>query len=73
MDLRGLGKFLFNAGALLLIVGTVLMVLGRIPGLGRMPGDIVIKKDHFTFYFPVVTCLVVSLLLTLFLRFFGPR
>ena len=53
------------------MIGAVLFVLQKfnIP-IGRLPGDIVIKKENFSFYFPVVSCLVVSVLLTLFFNFF---
>lgn len=61
---------------LLIIVGIGLLVAGLLwplltkLGLGRLPGDIAIKKDHFTFYFPIATSIVVSLLLTLILWLF---
>jgi hypothetical protein len=54
---------------LLIIVGVVLVAIGVLMKLGlpigRLPGDIVVKRDNATFYFPIVTCLVVSLILTL--------
>jgi hypothetical protein len=64
-------------GRPLIVVGAVLLVLGlwftfgpRIPGLGRLPGDIVWRRGHTTIYFPVVTCIVISLLLTLVFSLF---
>jgi hypothetical protein len=64
----------------LMIFGVVLFLLGawmawgpRIPFLGRLPGDIFIRKESFTFYFPIVTCLVLSVILTLLARWFGPK
>jgi len=66
-----LGRFLVVAGVLLVVVGVVLIVYGRIPGLGRLPGDIVYRRGNATFYFPLVTCLIVSALLTLLFRLFG--
>lgn len=64
-----LGKFLVIAGALLVAVGLLVMAATKLsfPGLGRLPGDIIYKSKHGAFYFPVVTCLVVSALLTLVL------
>lgn len=64
-------KIFFILGGVLLMIGAVLFVLQKfnIP-IGRLPGDIVIKKENFSFYFPVVSCLVVSVLLTLFFNFF---
>jgi hypothetical protein len=69
--LRELGKLLLVLGVVLVAVGAVL-VLGARPGglpfrLGRLPGDIAYQGRHTTFYFPIVTCLVLSLALTLIL------
>jgi hypothetical protein len=68
---RELGKLLLVLGVVLVAVGAVL-VLGARPGglpfrLGRLPGDIAYQGRHTTFYFPIVTCLVLSLALTLIL------
>ena len=65
--LTDLGKALILFGIVLFAVGTVLVVAGRIPWLGRLPGDIVIRREHFTFIFPVASCLLVSGLLSLIL------
>ena len=64
-----LGRVLIVAGAVLLLVGLVLVFGSRATGLGRLPGDIVYRKGSFTFYFPVVTSILLSLLLTLILSF----
>jgi hypothetical protein len=58
-----LGKSLVFAGLLLAVVGALLWVMGRHGG-GLLPGDIVVERKSVRFYFPVVTCLVVSVLLT---------
>ena len=65
------GRFLVLTGLLLIVVGVLVMASSRFSflGLGRLPGDIVYKGKHGTIYFPVVTCLVVSGLLTLVLWF----
>ena len=62
-----LGKLFVIIGIMLVGLGVVLMLSPRInfPGLGRLPGDIDYKGKNVTFYFPVVTCLVLSVLLTL--------
>jgi hypothetical protein len=65
-----MGKLLIVAGLVLAAVGVLLLLDGKIPFLGRLPGDICIRKDNFTVYFPVVTCLVISLLLSLLLAIF---
>jgi hypothetical protein len=64
------GKTLIVAGVVLVLVGLVISFAGSIPWLGRLPGDIHIKKDGFQFYFPIVTCIVISLLLTAILTLF---
>jgi Protein of unknown function (DUF2905) len=65
-----LGRPFLIAGAVLLGVGLLLTFAERIPGLGRLPGDIVWRRGSFTFYFPLATCVIVSLVLTLLLRLF---
>jgi hypothetical protein len=62
-----MGRLLIAAGALLAVVGLVLILAGKVPFLGRLPGDIVYRKGGTTFYFPLVTCLLLSLVLSLVL------
>jgi hypothetical protein len=59
-------RFLIPLGVAILVIGLLWPVLSKI-GLGRLPGDIVIRRDNFTFYFPIVTCLLVSVVLSLIL------
>ena len=66
-DFSGLAKFLIAAGLILAGIGLVLLFAGKIPWLGRLPGDILYRGKNVTFYFPVVTCLVVSVILSLIL------
>ncbi len=63
-------KFLIVAGAALLIAGLLWPILSKI-GLGRLPGDIIIRREGFSFYFPVTTMILVSIVLTLIFRFWG--
>jgi formate hydrogenlyase subunit 3/multisubunit Na+/H+ antiporter MnhD subunit len=56
-------KWLIVIGVLLLLLGLIWPYLGQL-GLGRLPGDIVIERDNFRFYFPIVTCLLASLVLS---------
>ena len=56
-------------GLIILVIGLLWPFLKELP-IGRIPGDIVIKRDKFTFYFPIITCLVVSLIITIIFRFF---
>ncbi|HEU0091909.1 MAG TPA: DUF2905 domain-containing protein [Vicinamibacteria bacterium] len=65
-----IGRTLLVLGGVLVVVGLLLMFGGRIPGLGRLPGDIVYRRGSFTFYFPLVTSLLLSLLLTAILAIF---
>jgi hypothetical protein len=62
-----LGRFLVIAGVILVALGVILMTGSRFSflGLGRLPGDIAYKGKNFQFYFPIVTCLVLSVVLTL--------
>jgi hypothetical protein len=61
--LGGLGRVLMGAGALLFVLGVLLTLVGRTP-LGRLPGDIVVERGHVTFYFPIVTSILLSLILS---------
>lgn len=71
---RELGKVLVVFGVVLLGVGALLTLGWRLPGrLGRLPGDIVIRRENFTFYFPLVTCLLLSVVLSLLLWLLGRR
>lgn len=70
---EGLGKLLIIFGVVLVLLGGVLLVVGKIPFIGRLPGDIYIQKDNFTFYFPLATSLLISILLTLLLSLFSRR
>lgn len=63
--LRETGRILLTLGGVLVIAGALLYFGGRLPfRLGRLPGDIVHRGEHTTFYFPIVTCVVVSVVLT---------
>jgi hypothetical protein len=72
-----LGKMLLLFGVLMVLLGLVLLVAGhfsgKVPWLGRLPGDIHIERGNWTFYFPLATCLVVSVVLTLLFALFGRR
>lgn len=66
-------KTLIFFGIVLIGLGILAALFGKIPGLGRLPGDFYLRKGSFTFYFPLTTCLVLSLLLTLVFTLFGRR
>jgi len=63
-----LGRLFIILGAVLLVVGVVLLFADRIPWLGRLPGDIVLRRKGFTLYVPIATSILLSLLLTLVFR-----
>ena len=70
MDLfQSFAKILIILGIATALVGVIIYLSGRI-GIGRLPGDIFIKKGSFMFYFPLVTCIIISLVLTLLFNLF---
>ena len=70
--LRELGRTLLVLGGLLVVLGALLYFGGKLPlRLGRLPGDVVHRGEHTTFYFPIVTCLILSLGFSLLFWFFG--
>ncbi len=72
--LRELGKGLLLFGLVLVGLGLLLTLGPKLPGrLGRLPGDIILRRENFTFYFPLVTCLLVSVILSLLLWLFSRR
>ena len=68
-----IGRLLIVVGGLILVVGVFLALGLRIPYLGKLPGDISIDRGNAHFYFPIVTCLLLSLVLTLLLNVFFRR
>lgn len=68
--MTGLGRMLIVAGLVIAAVGALLFLSGKIPWLGRLPGDILVKREKFTFYFPLATSLLISLILSLILWLF---
>ena len=65
--LSDVGRILLFVGLGVAALGVVLLLGGKIPWLGRLPGDIVYRKGNFTFYFPLVTSILLSIVLTLVL------
>jgi len=65
-----IGKILIICGVVLVVIGLILILGDKIPWIGRLPGDIYIKRDKFTFYFPLMTSIIISLLLTLLFSLF---
>ena len=75
--MRDLGKMLLGFGALMVLLGLILIAAGnlsgKVPWLGRLPGDIHIERGSWSFYFPLATCLIISIVLMLLFSLFGRR
>ena len=68
---QGLGRALIFFGVILSGLGVALLVAPRIPWIGRLPGDIMIERSRFTFYFPLASCLVASVVLSVIMWLMG--
>ena len=66
----GFGRSLIYLGLFLVLIGLLLSFSGRIPWLGHLPGDIYLHRGRFSFYFPLTTCLLISVLITLVMYLF---
>ncbi len=63
-----MGKFFIITGAVIIAIGIILILVGRYPFIGHLPGDIHITKRHFSFYFPLTTSIILSIILTIILN-----
>lgn len=68
-----MGRALIALGVLIALVGVVLTFVGRVPWLGRLPGDIHVQRGNWSFYFPLATSLLLSVALSLVFFLFGRR
>jgi hypothetical protein len=66
----GLGKALIAVGLVLVLIGALFLLAGKLPWLGHLPGDIHIQRERYSFYFPITTSIVVSIIISLVLYFF---
>ena len=64
------GKILIILGAIIILIGIIVLYANRIPYIGRLPGDIHIKRDNFVFYFPFTTCILISAIIYIILKIF---
>ncbi len=71
--MQHIGRLLIIFGAVTAAVGVLIILSDKLPWLGRLPGDIVLHKKNFTFYFPLATSILISLLLTLLFWLFGKK
>jgi hypothetical protein len=65
-----IGKMLIILGIILIIVGIGFLFGDKIPFIGKLPGDILIKKERFSFYFPITTSIIISIILTILFSLF---
>ncbi|MEK6589727.1 MAG: DUF2905 domain-containing protein [Nitrospinota bacterium] len=72
-ELDPLGKMLIFFGVILIIIGGLILLADKIPWIGRLPGDIFIQKKNFTFYFPIATSIIISIILTLIFSFLSRK
>lgn len=72
-DFSWIAKMLIGLGAFIILMGLFMLLISKMSGLGRLPGDIFFRKGNFTFYFPLATSIVLSLVLTILLNFFFRR
>ena len=70
-ELQPLGRALIFFGVILTGFGLVLLLAPKIPWLGRLPGDIIVQRERFSFYFPLASCLLASVLLSILLWLVG--
>ena len=73
MMFDSMARMLIVLGVVLTLMGGLLLVVGKIPFLGRLPGDIVVRRENWSFFFPLTTSIVISLVLTLLFNLFGRR
>lgn len=71
--LDSLARMLILFGLILAVVGGLILFVGKIPFIGRLPGDIYIQRKNFSFYFPLTTSILVSILLTILFSLFRRR
>lgn len=65
-----LGKMLIVVGIVFIIMGIAFLFGDKIPFLGRLPGDISIQKERFSVYFPITTCIIISIVLSILFAIF---
>lgn len=71
--MTGLGKSLIIIGIIIVIIGLFMAYGQKVPFLGKLPGDIHIKRENFEFYFPLATSIIVSVIISVILYFFMRR
>jgi len=65
-----MGKMLIGIGIVLILIGIIMTLRPNIPWIGKLPGDISIQRENFSFYFPLTTCIIISIIVTLLFYLF---
>ena len=73
MAIESLGKTLIIIGIVSITIGALFVLLGKVPWIGKLPGDIVIRRENFTFYFPLATMILLSVVLTILFNLIGKK
>jgi len=73
LAIESIGKTLIFFGIVLIVIGSIFVLFGKVPWFGRLPGDIIIKREGLTVYFPVATMILLSILLTILFNIIGRR
>lgn len=73
LAIESIGKSLILFGIVLIVIGSLFVLFGKIPWFGRLPGDVIIKREGFTLYFPIATMVLLSILLTIIFNIIGRR
>lgn len=69
MEIQGLGKIVIAAGVVVTVVGVLMLLAPKLPFIGKLPGDFYFKRDGVSFYFPLATSIIVSIILSLVISF----
>lgn len=68
-----IGKIIIFIGLLLVVIGFIFMLGSKLPFIGKLPGDIATERKNYSFYFPVTTCIIISIILSFILWLFNKR
>ncbi len=68
-----IGKIIIYFGVLLVVIGFIFMLGSKLPFIGKLPGDIAVERKNYSFYFPVTTCIIISIILSFILWLFNKR
>lgn len=73
VDLGSVAKVIIFAGVIITVIGVLFLFTDKIPWLGKLPGDVYIQRKNFSFYFPITTCIIISILVSIIFYFIAKR